>query len=450
MDLHGIKSSSTVSAARVSSKQQGNELGGVGTKVANKQQNILFSIFKTMISFGTSKSSNKLNSAIMSKINNHNLLQRFTTSNEMTAQDLQSISITDASQYKKGREKVTVNGQKYTKHPITITVNGKQKEAVILKKTGHGGRQRRFDEYGNAKKGTGALGAGSFKFVQEAVLMYEGDNGDIVSQKFALTAQDSKAKEDINVQQLLDDNKALSKVCIGSKFMSVKARRHAGPSDAKNKTWFEKNKTLGLAVKVEEAFDLAISKETSQEEKENFKNGVLRLVATLANEDAAHSDIKIKNLDRHGNSIDHGSLVKKKDGDDWDWYGSIHTPGKVSFYQWIHSDEFGTFEGKQRQDAFAAAVSIYEVYTGKNLINQDDKYRLEEGSSSNQLRNMIMTTRERIESLNDVEPELKQLLLDMTGTNTANKSKYFGGDNLYGKDLQARLKTLGIEPENHE
>ena len=96
-----------------------------------------------------------------------------------------------------------------------------------------------------------------------------------------------------------------------------------------------------------------------------------------------------------------------------------------------------TFRGKQRQDAFAAAASIFEVYDSERdeLIDRDDDKRSD--------RDVIKKTRDKINKLT-VEPVLKQLLLDMTGTNES--GTYSKGNNLYGNALLKRLKAQGITP----
>ena len=125
------------------------ELNVVGQKVhKNKSSSLcdcLNNALNRLVSVGTSHNEIKTPLTLVTGdsleiVQSKDLSKIFKESINMTAETLQSINIKDSIEYKTGRKKVVVAGQQYTMHPITITVNDYEKEAVILKKTGHGGR----------------------------------------------------------------------------------------------------------------------------------------------------------------------------------------------------------------------------------------------------------------------------------------------------------------------
>lgn len=355
----------------------------------------------------------------------------FNRAEPMTVEELGNLSVKSAGKYKTKRVKFN----QFSYHPITIMVNDIQKDAFIIKKTGYGGRHRRIDRFGKPIKDA-ALGAGSYKFVQEALLMYEGKDGKFVHKKFALTAEDltaedktpSKRVQDFKrVQDLMTKFPDLRRVCAEVKYLpSVRTHNHGSnrvgqASGPKRSRSIEK--TLGMAVLSEDA-NAFFSTNRSKEEKNMFINGVLELIQTLAKKDLVHNDIKPANLDKYGRAIDNDSMTARGDG-----LEHLYTSIYGGFW------EGSNFDDKKKQDAFAAAASIYFILTGKHLV---DRFDLVMKRDSHQIwsvdtsQEVLFKIHRRIDSLH-VKENLKELLWNMTGTN--NKGPYQDCENLYGTDL---------------
>jgi hypothetical protein len=333
----------------------------------------------------------------------------------MTPEELNGITIVDSSQYKTLCETEFQNGKKtHTLHPITIQMDDdKNISARIVKKTGHGGRYNRVNVHGEPIGDNGALGAGLTKFVQEACLVFKSKDGEVVAKKIALTAEDKKPSN--NMKALMQQYSELKNVCVAVNYLpTVQTKSHGFINQCKPtmgcKSFKMISKRLGMATIAQDAHQF-FSAPQSIEDKYEFTVGVLRLILTLTNLNIAHGDIKPKNLDQMGRSIDNDTMLTSKGP-----FDHAYTPKYVGFY------ESTSFENIQRQDAFAAAASIYEIFAGKTLVKDNEldfmkKIEVKEEKEEKEVKAFIIRIHNRINSL-EIDENLKQLLLDMTVTNT--------------------------------
>ena len=154
---------------------------------------------------------------------------------------------------------------------------------------------------------------------------------------------------------------------------------------------------------------------------------MLSFLKTFIDSDVVHRDIKPENLgitdDGTIISIDNESIREASITDSF--HGTLDYLSKQA-HDWLKNHRPLTKEDQQSLDAFATAHTIYEIWTGQSFpceANTDENLN----RISEKINNMLL----------DKDSSLKQLLLDMTGTNST--GPYTGGKNLYGAELSKRI-----------
>lgn len=317
-------------------------------------------------------------------------------------------------------------------HDIKITtMDNNIEDAQIIKASGNGHRNDKEQK----------LGAGTFKYVQAAILIRKEKPPTmfaLLTLEYNQTMPD-EILEELHISNYLKKLKALHQSILIPKYLSIKeGKGHENTNGTKTNLMVKK--VLG-SMPISESAD-SLHKKGNTEDKLKFIFGALTTLFEYGNANEFNGDIKPDNLEWNGRVFDHGSTIHVCH------YG---TPGYHALYQQHEEHNSISLELKQRQDAFAIAASIYHALTGTLLDSnpangkwKENKYTLPPLDNQH-FNQKVLAIHNKIRNakfpfFDYTNEKVKDILFKLTGTEK--NGIYSNGNNLHGKEVENLLQSI--------
>jgi serine/threonine protein kinase len=338
-------------------------------------------------------------------------------------------------------EKIKGNG--ITKHPFTITyADDKTSTGVLIKRSGFGGHH-------NRKKADSFFGDGSYKMVTEVILQI----GNNAPMKCAMSTEEPNGdpwQGDTHLKIQREILKESYSTINGSLIVPITTTKQGTGHFFGQKSQFTE-KNLGFMPIVEPP-----KKNTKHNYPQliNYIKGLLNSLLVLIENGWVHQDIKLDNTGVNGELLDLDNLGSMNQT-----YTHYGTNGHHPLPQMLSKDDHPDFITKQKQDAYATAITLLWVILGRNPkkifesnfqivenYNLGFTFKFHPDFDANAYISNLYSTINGISltqgSNTGVDEAFRQLLWDMTGTGITKYNPYSTGNNCYGKELQHKIEIF--------